>query len=297
MGNRAVIATEDKDVGVYLHWNGGKESVETFLAYCDLKGYRPPETDCYGWARLCQVCGNFFGGSTSLGVDKYERLDTDNWDNGVYIIKDWKIIGREYQKYDDYELTPEELEERLIALNEDQPAKEQLTKEEMHVYVEKWAIDKGYIKKEPLPEFYEKAQELLESYEEHKDKKIQFILESPDDKYGAKVVASDIDEIVVINPVTKEINFIQEWDFNIDNNILQELKDKDITYMNMSTHFAIWQYVGDNYPDIDNKEGLQKYLKYCKDHEITKEKVEIEGKVKGLTDIMKYYKPQEKEVR
>ena len=88
MGNRAVITTEEKQIGVYVHWNGGKESIETFLAYCDMKNQRPPESDCYGWARLCQVIGNFFGGTTSIGIDKYSRLDTDNWDNGVFIIKD-----------------------------------------------------------------------------------------------------------------------------------------------------------------------------------------------------------------
>ena len=72
MGNRAVITTSEfmnlhediqfsNELGVYLHWNGGRDSVTAFLTYCKLKGYRPPETDCYGWARLCQVIGNFFG--------------------------------------------------------------------------------------------------------------------------------------------------------------------------------------------------------------------------------------------
>ncbi len=40
MGNRAVITTEDKQMGVYLHWNGGRDSVEAFLDYCDLQGFR-----------------------------------------------------------------------------------------------------------------------------------------------------------------------------------------------------------------------------------------------------------------
>lgn len=69
MGNRAVITTSQSkdvqtsiDIGVYLHWNGGRDSVEAFLSYCKLRGFRPPERDCYGWARLCQVIGNFFGG-------------------------------------------------------------------------------------------------------------------------------------------------------------------------------------------------------------------------------------------
>ena len=60
MGNRAVITTSKStdiknstDIGIYLHWNGGRDSVQAFLKYCELKGYRSPEKDNYGWARLC----------------------------------------------------------------------------------------------------------------------------------------------------------------------------------------------------------------------------------------------------
>ena len=100
MGNRAVITTrenfENNGVGVYLHWNGGRDSVEAFLQYCELKGFRSPDTQSYGWARLAQVIGNFFGGTLSVGIDTIDHLDCDNWDNGVYIIEVWKIVGREY---------------------------------------------------------------------------------------------------------------------------------------------------------------------------------------------------------
>lgn len=99
MGNRAVITTEDKQMGVYLHWNGGRDGVEAFLHYCDLQGFRSPDCDTYGWARLCQVIGNFFGGGLSVGIGLYDRLDTDNWDNGVYIIKGWRIVGREFNRH------------------------------------------------------------------------------------------------------------------------------------------------------------------------------------------------------
>ncbi len=62
MGNRAVITTKENwkhnGVGIYLHWNGVRDSVEAFLKYCNLKGYRSPSEDCYGWARLAQVIGN-----------------------------------------------------------------------------------------------------------------------------------------------------------------------------------------------------------------------------------------------
>jgi len=96
MGNRAVITTKDEQIGIYLHWNGGRDSVEAFLAACDKLGHRSPSDSGYGWARLCQVIGNYLGGSLSLGVDVYSRLDYDNGDNGTYIIEDWKIIDRKH---------------------------------------------------------------------------------------------------------------------------------------------------------------------------------------------------------
>lgn len=107
MGNRAVITTPAKKVGIYLHWNGGRDSVQAFLKYCELQNFRSPEKDCYGWARLSQVISNFFGGSTSIGIDEYYKLDTDNYDNGVYIIENWEIVGREYNRY------PEQYEHNL----------------------------------------------------------------------------------------------------------------------------------------------------------------------------------------
>lgn len=96
MGNRAVITTPEKKIGVYVHWNGGRDSIEAFLTFCKLKGYRDPAEDCYGWSRLCQCIGNFFGEELSVGIDTLDHLDCDNYDNGVYIIKDWKVVGRDY---------------------------------------------------------------------------------------------------------------------------------------------------------------------------------------------------------
>lgn len=128
MGNRAVITTkenfENDGVGVYLHWNGGRDSVEAFLKYCEMKKYRAPDEDCYGWARLCQVIGNFFGGGLSIGIDKVSNLDCGNWDNGTYIIEGWKIVGRKY--FEDDEQDYHDLNEMLIAIDKTQPKREQL---------------------------------------------------------------------------------------------------------------------------------------------------------------------------
>lgn len=129
MGNRAVITTPDKKIGVYLHWNGGRDSVEAFLKYCELKGYRYPETDCYGWARLCQVIGNFFGGDLSIGIDEYSRLDKDNGDNGVYVIEKWQIVDRlfiDWPEQHEYDLV-----EMLKSINAKQPEEERIPEEEI----------------------------------------------------------------------------------------------------------------------------------------------------------------------
>lgn len=128
MGNRAIITTRENfnnnGIGVYLHWNGGRDSVEAFLCYCKLKGYRPPEKDCYGWARLCQVIGNFFGGTTSIGIDNFQKDTGKYQDNGTYIIENWEIIDRKYFNYE--EQNNYDLHEMLLEIDEAQPAKEQI---------------------------------------------------------------------------------------------------------------------------------------------------------------------------
>ena len=95
MGNRAVIKFDGTTQGIYLHWNGGVESVQAFLDCAkryDLRG------GSYGAARLCQIIGNYFGGSLSLGVDRIDFLDCDNGDNGMFTIDSakWEIRKREY---------------------------------------------------------------------------------------------------------------------------------------------------------------------------------------------------------
>lgn len=127
MGNRAVITTEEREVGIYLHWDGDRDSVENFLAYCKMRDFRPLEQDSYGFARFCQVVGNYIGGGLSIGVDKYDRLDTDNFDNGVYITKNWEIVGREFFSGEE----PEEVVSpaMLFSIDNAQPEKEKLGKE------------------------------------------------------------------------------------------------------------------------------------------------------------------------
>ena len=90
MGNSAVVAfgpNKPSTVGIYVHWNGGPESVLAFMAAAKQLGVRDPLEDNYGIARIVQIIGNFFGGTTSIGIDLLKNLDTDNGDNGVYVVE------------------------------------------------------------------------------------------------------------------------------------------------------------------------------------------------------------------
>ena len=140
MGDRAVISNKSKKMGVYLHWYGYREFVESVLAYCDVKKYRSPDVDDeYGWARLCQVAGNTIGGNLSVGVGIFNRMDTDNWDNGTYIIKDWDIVDRLFTHSKD-EKMKDTMFENLKYINNKQPKDEQLKEEELEAFAKLWEI-------------------------------------------------------------------------------------------------------------------------------------------------------------
>lgn len=141
MGNRAIIKGVGTNIGVYVHWNGGYDSVLAFTQYCKLKGYRSPENNpAYGTARLAQVIGNFFGGSFSVGIENMsdttvmtpELVQEFYLDNGVYEIENWEIvrhwnpnvIALENEFHEGYDLI-----ETLCEIDECQPAHEQLSKE------------------------------------------------------------------------------------------------------------------------------------------------------------------------
>ena len=94
MGNRAVIHIEGQDTGIYMHWNGGRDSVEPLLQVARDYGIRGDDN---GTARLTQIIGNTLGGKLSLGVSSLDRLDMDNGDNGTYVINDkFEILERLY---------------------------------------------------------------------------------------------------------------------------------------------------------------------------------------------------------
>lgn len=128
MGNRAIIKGEKSNIGVYLHWNGGADSVEAFLEYCKLREFRDFD-DGYGIARFCQVVGNWFKGGLSIGICECSaQTDEDAkeyyLDNGVYVINNkWEVVKR--LDASDYREGYDRLE-FLISIDEAQPESERL---------------------------------------------------------------------------------------------------------------------------------------------------------------------------
>jgi hypothetical protein len=84
MGNRAVVQFIQGDRPIqafYLHWNGGPESVYTFLSVLE------DDYQCRfdaAPARFAQLVGNYFGGCLSLYP--WENGAPIDEDNGVYRV-------------------------------------------------------------------------------------------------------------------------------------------------------------------------------------------------------------------
>lgn len=111
MGNRAVIAftgASAKSKCIYLHWNGGRASVEGFLQAVRALKINPLDRK---WGLLdekraieqfAKVVGPFFFGNDpgmTIYVEEFGSADKDNYDNGLYwISEDFYIVGRKFTR-------------------------------------------------------------------------------------------------------------------------------------------------------------------------------------------------------
>ena len=104
MGNRAVIKFAKSDqspasegLGVYLHWNGGVESV---LAFAEATKERVGSVDVVGFV---QTTTNFMGyDGYSVYVGPVSELDCDNYDNGMFELSaSGSIVERKHNSEED----------------------------------------------------------------------------------------------------------------------------------------------------------------------------------------------------
>lgn len=143
-----------------------------------------------------------------------------------------------------------------------------------------------------------KMEKILKKSEDHRDKEIDCILLNykTGDIYATAI---NYDEILEFRSNIKKLSIdyyeIIEALFNNDD-FFGRLEDGyHIEYISMDSNYGLWNVIDELYPtDINNKLGVQKYLQYCKNNNITKEI--IDDAIKGETpDIMHYYQdPLEK---
>ena len=140
----------------------------------------------------------------------------------------------------------------------------------------------------------EKMKDNIESFIKSKDYNdffVVYILVDKTDSNNTIAVATNYDELIEINPNKQEIKPIMDWAYSIDEDIFGELeKNKEIGYMNIEQHYAMWHDINEYAPeDIEHKKGMQKYLKYCKENGITRERISKEIH-RNIPDAMKHYK-------
>lgn len=109
MGNRAVITFMNHATSpcIYLHWNGGRASVEGFLGAAKDLGMMPSNFNHESefldkFAEL--IATRFFNCTVGMTVyrERFGSADTDNYDNGVFLIDSkLNIIGRMFKRSKD----------------------------------------------------------------------------------------------------------------------------------------------------------------------------------------------------
>ena len=103
MGNRAVItfSTANNAPAIYLHWNGGRASIEGFLTAARQLGLRhapTPQAQTEALDSMAEMLARYFF-RCEVGMNVY-RLhfagsDRDNGDNGTYLLgQDLTILAR-----------------------------------------------------------------------------------------------------------------------------------------------------------------------------------------------------------
>ena len=142
----------------------------------------------------------------------------------------------------------------------------------------------------------------MKQSEDYNEFKVEYILIDNEKLSNSFVIATKYDEMIQINPYDMYVRDIADWAYNFDEDIFKELEEKkEISYMSMEMHYNIWNFLEEYYPEeVDCIKGTQLYLKYCKENNITKERIDKENNFNDTPNAMKYYetiKMKDKEER
>ncbi len=181
--------------------------------------------------------------------------------------KEWNSIEEYVDKHDDIYLS------------------DVLYKEKEYNKFSNWK-DRKYIK-ETTDKVWNNVNQILQN-DEYQNFKVDYIMIDKKDENKSFAIISNYDEIASISLEDKELRLIPEYDYNFDTYFLEDVHCYEIGYISNEFHYNIWNSIDETYPtDISDKDGLQVYLKYCKDKGITKEFIDKETKL-DTPNIMKY---------
>jgi hypothetical protein len=149
MGNRGTVifhnGKKEISCAVYLHWNGGADSIYNFIEEGKKRKSLSHSVD-YAAARFIQIVGEFMDeteqGSTSLGVvngpkaitiKQLSKVQTDSSDNGLYVfnIADWscrRFTETYTEKNGEYTSTFNEMSKEEVAKEYEEAIKSNYTK-------------------------------------------------------------------------------------------------------------------------------------------------------------------------
>lgn len=144
-----------------------------------------------------------------------------------------------------------------------------------------------------VDEIKEKINTILQKNEEYKDYKIEYIIHYKDtDNYEA--IAVDGEDIASIFLKSGSVQPVINALYDLDDEVFGSLEymQGEISYMSLNTHSGVWNYINEGIDDINYTYGMEQYLKYCKENNITKSIIDNKTKL-NVPDVMKYYKNRE----
>lgn len=175
----------------------------------------------------------------------------------------------------------------------------------LHAKIIEYEDDKGNSLEEVKSKIKEEATQLVQDekvkdylydkfYISDLDSEIYTLINEKSPKDSLVLMYDNDGRFCFVRPYLKDfehkLRLVQEWQFNHEEHLFSYLENgyKLHNSNDLVVHYNIWTSIDEWYPDIDNKKGLMEYFRYCKENNITKEKIENEVKSE-VPDIMKIY--------
>ncbi|MBE5820556.1 MAG: hypothetical protein E7310_07095 [Clostridiales bacterium] len=175
----------------------------------------------------------------------------------------------------------------------------------LHAKIIEYEEDKGNSLEEVKSKIKEEATRLVQDekvkdylydkfYISDLDSEIYTLINEKSPKDSLVLMYDNDGRFCFVRPYLKDfdhkLRLVQEWQFNHEEHLFSYLENgyKLHNSNDLVVHYNIWTSIDEWYPDIDNKKGLMEYFRYCKENNITKEKIENEVKSE-VPDIMKIY--------